>query len=73
VVEVYQICIAYFSQVMNFNIASLCAVRREKGTGHPTPFNCWLSTPRSGVWCVLCVGMCVCMCLCLYAADADTI
>jgi hypothetical protein len=37
-----------FSQVMHFIVTWLCAVQRGKGTGHPTPFNCWLSTPRSG-------------------------
>jgi hypothetical protein len=48
VVEVYQIYTAYFSQVMHFIVAWMCAVRRGKGTGHPTPFNSWLNTPRGG-------------------------
>jgi hypothetical protein len=60
VVEVYQICTAYFSQVMHFIVTWLCAVRRGKGTGHPIPFNSWLSTPRGG-------GMgCACVCMCRY-------
>jgi hypothetical protein len=63
VVEVYQICTAYFSQVMHFIITWLCAVRRGKGTGHPTPFDSWLSMPRSGcMGRALGVFMSVCMC-----------
>jgi hypothetical protein len=70
VVEVYQICIAYFSQVMHFIVTWLCAVRRGKGTGHPTPFNSCLSTPRSGgMGCAVrghvCMQVCVCACVCM--------
>jgi hypothetical protein len=61
-VEVYQICTGYFSQVMHFIVAWLCAVQRGKGTGHPTPFNSWLSMPRGGAMgCAVCVFMSVCL------------
>jgi hypothetical protein len=50
-----------FSQVMHF-VTWLCAVRMEKGTGHPTQFNSWLSTPRSGgMGCAVCVFMSACL------------
>jgi hypothetical protein len=63
-VEVYQICAAYFSQVMHFIVTWVCAVRRGKGTGHPTSFNSRLSTPRGGgMGCAVCVVMSVCLCV----------
>jgi hypothetical protein len=70
VLYAYQICTAYFSQVMLFIVAWLYTVRRGKGTGHPTPFNSWLSTPRGcGMGCAVCVFMSgwygVC-CMCIY-------
>jgi hypothetical protein len=47
-----------------FNITWLCAVWRGKRTGHPTPFNSWLSMPRiGGMGCVVCVFMSVCLCV----------
>jgi hypothetical protein len=67
VVEVYKICTAYFSQVMHFFVTWLCAVRRGKWTGHPNPFNSWLSTPRGGG--IMCIYECVpaCAWVCGYA------
>jgi hypothetical protein len=53
-----------FNQVMHFIVAWLCAVQRGKGTGHPTPFNSWLSMPRSGgMRCAVHAGMCVHACI----------
>jgi hypothetical protein len=57
---------------MHFIITWLCAVRRGKGTGHPTPFNSWLSTPRSGgMGCAVrghvCMQVYACTCVCMYA------
>jgi hypothetical protein len=47
---------------MHFIVAWLCAVRRGKGTGHPTPFYSWLSTPRSGgMGCAVRGHVCVCV------------
>jgi hypothetical protein len=43
-----KILYAFFIFAMHFIVTWLCAVQRGKGTGHPTPFNSWLSTPRSG-------------------------
>jgi hypothetical protein len=61
-----------FSQVMHFIVAWLCAVRKGKGTGYPTPFNSWLSTPRSGgVGCA--VHGHVCVCVCARASGAGTV
>jgi hypothetical protein len=55
-----------FSQVMHFIITWLCAVQRGKGTGHPTPFNPWLSMPcGGGMGCAVCVFMCVCLHVCV--------
>jgi hypothetical protein len=75
---VYQIFSAYFSQVMHFIFTWLCAVRRGKGTGHPTPFNSWLSTPRGGgMGCAICVFMSVCLrvhvCMWVCASGASTV
>jgi hypothetical protein len=64
--------------LLYFIVAWLCAVWRRKGTGHPTPFNSWLSTPRGcGMGCAVCVFMSVCLhvhvqvyacaCVCGYA------
>jgi hypothetical protein len=69
-----------FSQVMHFIVAWLCTVRRGKGTGHPTPFSSWLSTPRSGgTGCAVhghvCmqVYVCACVCVCARASGASTV
>jgi hypothetical protein len=62
VVEVYQICTAYFSQVMHFIVTWLCVVQKGKGTGYPIPFNSWLSTPHGGgMGCAIYVFMSVCL------------
>jgi hypothetical protein len=62
------------SQVMHFIVTWLCAVRRGKGTGHPTPFNSWLSTPRgSGMGCAVCVFMSVCMGVLVCTSSASTV
>jgi hypothetical protein len=63
-----------FGQVMHFIIAWLCAVRRGKGTGHPTPFNSWLSTPRSGgMGCAVRGHVCMQVCVCVCASGAGTV
>jgi hypothetical protein len=67
VVEVYQIYTAYFSQVMHFIVTWLCVVRKGKGSGHPTPFNSWLSTPRNdGMGCAVRGHVCMQVYECVY-------
>jgi hypothetical protein len=74
VVEVYQICTAYFSQVMHFIVTWLCAVRRGKGNWPPYPH----STPglvrlAVVVWGVLYVYIWVCACVCMVCGYAHLV
>jgi hypothetical protein len=45
----------------SFIVTWMCAVRRGKGTGHPTPFNSWLSMPGGGG-----MGSAVCVFMSVY-------
>jgi hypothetical protein len=54
------------SQVMYFIVAWLCAIRRGKGTGHPSHLTPGLVRLAVVVWCVLCVGMCACRYICVH-------
>jgi hypothetical protein len=59
-----------FSQVNALHRYLVVCSTEGKGTGHPTPFNSRLSTPRSGgMGCAICVFMCVpaCAWMCGYA------
>jgi hypothetical protein len=62
-----QVVLHIFSQVMHFIVAWSCAVWGG-GTGHPTPFNSWFSTPHSGgmgfvVHGHVCMQVYVCVCV----------